>query len=396
MVRGAVRGVILAGLLFAGDVPAKEIGVLVDPAMVQDPGGEPRPAAVSAAWLAYSLAKAAAHEEALKSASGNGTPDDFAVEFAGRRALALTWRGARGGESPAADAYLDQLVAIDDAGFMDEYVLASFANPGWVVPAPVLGGLEPASFGRWAEANVPELQSPIYGRVEAEEGAAGPAVPGAALPDPDELSPGRLACTEVSAPLQRAVAAWEAEAAKLAATPVAVADPGQFLWSLAAIGGREPARSRGAIWVSMRPAVLAFMAGYCAVDVRDYALAEVLLGTAAALMPLDANPRMELAQALIGQAKLDQADALVTEIMGATSDPCATARAWRKRGFIRFEQGLLEEARAAYRKSLEFEPDSPLAKSELQAIDAEIRRTGGQVDDYQPPPSWQVSTQCAP
>lgn len=386
MFKRPVRGAILLGFLFAGGALAKEVRVIVDPAIMQGPGG--------AAWLAYGAGKAAAHERAAGSAAGNGTADDFPVELAGRAALALAWRIARAGESPPSDAYLDKLVAIDDAGYLEEYVLATFGAPGWVVPAPVLAGLDPAGFSRWAEGSLAGLESATHGGIEVSGAPARPTIPGDALPDPEALSPGRLPCTEALPPLRKAVAAWSDESAKLAAAPVAAADRGQFLWSLAAVGGREPARSRGAVWVSLRPAVLAYMAGYCAVDVGDYGLAEGLLQTAATLLPLDTNPRMELAQALIGQAKLDPADALVTEILAATDEPCATAQAWRKRGYIRFEQGLLEEARVAYRKSLEFEPDSALAKSELEVLDAEVRRTGAKVGDYQPPPSEVVTTTC--
>jgi tetratricopeptide (TPR) repeat protein len=394
MVATRAGAVLIAGCLLAAEAPAEDPGAVVDVPALQGSGGESRPPAAGAAWLAYTTAQAATYEAARKAGDGNGSPDDFIVEAAARKALASVWRQARAGQSPPADAYLDQLVAIDDAGFIDEYVLSTFASPGWVVPAAALGGTDLPAFWRWANANVPGIASTASPRIEADAGTARPAVPGADLPDPEGLSPGRRPCTEILAPLRSAVAAWDAHAAALPGAPVSALERGQFVVSLAVAGASEPFRSRGAVWVSTRPAELAFLAGYCAVDVQDYALAEGFLARAVGLMPLDPGPKLELSQALIGQGKFDQADALVGEIMDSTDDPCRTAQALRKRGYIRFEQGLLEEARAAYRKSLEYDPNSPVARSELEVLDAEIGRTGGKSEPYQPPPTEQLTTSC--
>ncbi|MBL8223763.1 MAG: tetratricopeptide repeat protein [Chromatiales bacterium] len=392
MVATRVGAVLVAGWLLAGEVPAADPGGVVDPVAPQGAAGEEGPPASGLAWRAYATAQATTYEAARKAGDGNGSPDDFIVEGAARKALASAWRQSRAGGSPPADAYLDQLVAIDDAGFIDEYVLSSLANPGWVVPAVALDGLDLPAFWRWANANVPGIASSPSAGIEAGADTARPVVPGADLPDPEGLSPGRRPCAELLAPLRSAVAAWEAQAAVLPGAPVSAVERGQFVVSLAVASASEPFTSRGVVWVSTRPAELAFLAGYCAVDVQDYALAEGFLARSVALMPLDPGPKLELTQALIGQGKFDQADALVGEIMDSTDDPCRTAQALRKRGYIRFEQGLLEEARAAYRKSLEYDPTSPVARSELEVLNAEIGRTGGKSEPYQPPPTEQLTT----
>jgi tetratricopeptide (TPR) repeat protein len=74
--------------------------------------------------------------------------------------------------------------------------------------------------------------------------------------------------------------------------------------------------------------------------------------------------------------------------------------AWRKRGFLLFEQGKLKESFQAYQKSLEFDPGNKVAFSELRSLAIEIqgheKLSAGEKHDYSPPPvrPGQLTTHC--
>jgi hypothetical protein len=65
------------------------------------------------------------------------------------------------------------------------------------------------------------------------------------------------------------------------------------------------------------------------------------------------------------QDALAQAD----HVIAKTEDGCAVAAGWRRRGYILFDLADLPGARTAYQKSLEIEPGSDIALSELATID---------------------------
>jgi Tfp pilus assembly protein PilF len=104
---------------------------------------------------------------------------------------------------------------------------------------------------------------------------------------------------------------------------------------------------------------------------------------------------MELAHVLVAQHKFDRAEAIVEDAIEHSQDRCELARAWRRRGYIRVEQRRLTEAEDAYRRSLEFDPASAIARSELDLLQREITKNGGNPQWYVPPPSNPASvTQC--
>ncbi|MEJ2275530.1 MAG: hypothetical protein P8Y01_13335 [Woeseiaceae bacterium] len=56
------------------------------------------------------------------------------------------------GEDPdAADPYLDALLRVQKAGFLDEYTVRYFGRDDWVVPAEV----RVADFRRWQQQHLP-------------------------------------------------------------------------------------------------------------------------------------------------------------------------------------------------------------------------------------------------
>jgi tetratricopeptide (TPR) repeat protein len=263
-----------------------------------------------------------------------------------------------------------------------------------VIPASELANIDLAAFWRWADEHIGDLASPTYAQIRTDAPQLDANIPGDDLPDPEQYAPTRVPCGKSRGPLRDAVEEWEVRAAGLAGVPVSAENRADFNWTLSGILQMEPYRTKGVAWVSSRPATLAYLAGYCAVDTRDYALAEGFLTTAVDLLPRAAQPKLELAQALVAQRKLEQADALVQLVIDTARDECDLAHAWRKRGYILFEQGELVEARSSYIRSLDFDPTSQLAISELKLLEAEIVAHGGDPQPYEPPPSEQFVTHC--
>lgn len=99
-------------------------------------------------WVVYSLAKAACQLEA-----GGDIPSrvsTYGCEFMARRLLAESWDEKRQADPSLANPYLDALVRVRDAGYLDEYVVKYFGRKGWQVPAEV----DPERFATWQRANL--------------------------------------------------------------------------------------------------------------------------------------------------------------------------------------------------------------------------------------------------
>jgi tetratricopeptide (TPR) repeat protein len=91
----------------------------------------------------------------------------------------------------------------------------------------------------------------------------------------------------------------------------------------------------------------------------------------------------------LSSKKLTEAEAQVDTVLETTQDRCQLAKAWRKRGNILFERSRLDEAYAAYQKSLEYEPANKVAVQEMLFIAREAQRLGGlqarAFKEYKPP-----------
>ena len=99
-------------------------------------------------WVAYSLMKSACQLEI-----GGPIPSrasDYGCEYTARRHLVETWEAQRRKHGGSTNAYLDDLLAVRDAGFLDEYTVLYFAREGWQVPAEV----RVENFRRWQHANL--------------------------------------------------------------------------------------------------------------------------------------------------------------------------------------------------------------------------------------------------
>ena len=94
-------------------------------------------------WVAYSLMKSTCQLEV-----GGAIPSrasDFGCEFTARRHLVETWDEQRLENSDISDDYLDDLIAVRDAGYLDEYTVRYFGRPDWQVPVEV----QVDDFRRW-------------------------------------------------------------------------------------------------------------------------------------------------------------------------------------------------------------------------------------------------------
>lgn len=86
-------------------------------------------------WVAYSLMKSACQLDI-----GGEIParvSDYSCEYTARRHLVSTWHEQRLEHGDIADSYLDDLVAVHEAGYLDEYTVRYFRHREWQVPIEV-------------------------------------------------------------------------------------------------------------------------------------------------------------------------------------------------------------------------------------------------------------------
>ena len=99
-------------------------------------------------WVAYSLMKSTCQLE-----MGGDNParnSGYGCEFTARQHLLDAWEKQRAEHDSAADPYLDELVRVRVAGFLDEYTVHYFGRKHWQVPAEV----NVDEFLRWQHKNL--------------------------------------------------------------------------------------------------------------------------------------------------------------------------------------------------------------------------------------------------
>jgi hypothetical protein len=99
-------------------------------------------------WVTYSLVKSACQLEI-----GGENParnSDYGCEYTARRRLVEAWVAQRAEHEGATDSYLDDLVRVRDAGYLDEYTVHYFGKDHWQVPAEV----RIDSFRDWRKINL--------------------------------------------------------------------------------------------------------------------------------------------------------------------------------------------------------------------------------------------------
>jgi hypothetical protein len=86
-------------------------------------------------WVTFSLMRSACKlEVGGENPARNST---YGCEFTARRHLVEAWESQREEHQGAADPYLDDLLRVRDAGFLDEYTVYYFGKKHWQVPAEV-------------------------------------------------------------------------------------------------------------------------------------------------------------------------------------------------------------------------------------------------------------------
>jgi hypothetical protein len=326
------------------------------------------PPEIIALWASYGVVFTTAAEKL-----GH---DDFAVELEARTFLADAWKRERA-TSGARDAYLDALLAVREAGFMSEYVLAFLTREGWTISGDALQKLNVDGFASWAAAHLDKSHEAITRvRLHLKPPARPLVVPGRDLARAEEISPQHKSCDDLRRIIEPARAEWNREASALAAVPLSVASRAQILPSLRELGAEPRARREGVVFVSPRVLQVMFDAGFCAVDRNEWADAETLLREAVAVSPASTGTRGELVQTLIMEKKLDAADVELDRALATSDSVCQSAILWRKRGYILFDRRKMVESYRAYAKSLEFDPQSEIAHNEMQLIVKLLHQTG--------------------
>ena len=99
-------------------------------------------------WVAYSLMKSACQLEL--GGENPGRNSDYGCEFTARRHLVEAWEAQRAEHQGASDAYLDDLLQVREAGYLDEYTVRYFGRGHWQVPIEV----RVADFREWRRTHL--------------------------------------------------------------------------------------------------------------------------------------------------------------------------------------------------------------------------------------------------
>ncbi len=332
-----------------------------------------------AAWTLYAMQR--------KAMPGAG---EYEIEVEGRRTMVDYWReeGTSG-----ADRYLDLMVTVEELGFLEEYVIAAFSRPGWTVPAAAMADLDIPTFFAWAEENLQGHVGEARAFLEHPHREA----PGALYPPPETFVDANGPRCDKKKQLDAVLDQWEVDRRALIGRLLAVPDGVEFLYYLDEIGTKGDLGRTGATQVPPSLVDLLFIGGYCATERVDLKAAQRYFEDASSLDPFNASVRLELAHVLIQKRKFEPAEEQIEIVLANSQDPCMIARALRKRGFIEFERGELIQAYTTYTESLDHEPGSELARSELSLIYQTMEAQGFEdlpPPEYVPPPSEQMTTQC--
>jgi hypothetical protein len=320
------------------------------------------------------------------------TPEagEYQIEVDGRRKMAEFWK--ENGASDT-DGYLDFLVEVEKLGFLEEYVIAAFSQPGWTVPGTAMADLDISSFIAWAVQN---LQGHT-GEVRAVLDRPRLDTPGASYPPPEEFVNAQGPRCDKRSELEGVLERWEADRQALIGRLLAVPSGMNFLYYLDELGTDGELSRTGATWVSPSIVDLLFIGGFCAIERADLKAAQRYFEEASSLDPYNASVRMELAHVWIQKSQFEPAEKQIEFVLATSEDPCIIAQALRKRGYIEFERGELSKAYATYTQSLDHEPGSELARSELGLLYQTMEAQGFEnlpPPEYVPPPGQQLTTQC--
>jgi len=100
-------------------------------------------------WVSYSLTRSTCQLQI-----GGDNParaSSLECELTARRLMLLTWVEKKSLDQENTDQYLDELVRIRDAGYLDEYVARHFRKRHWQLPE----NININDYRRWQRTNIP-------------------------------------------------------------------------------------------------------------------------------------------------------------------------------------------------------------------------------------------------
>jgi hypothetical protein len=100
-------------------------------------------------WVSYSLSRSTC--KLLIGGENPARQSSFDCELSARRLMLDTWADKKAVDATLADAYLDQLSLVREAGHLDEYVARHFRRSDWSVPEDV----DIRAYRRWQRKYLP-------------------------------------------------------------------------------------------------------------------------------------------------------------------------------------------------------------------------------------------------
>ncbi len=99
-------------------------------------------------WVSYSLGKSVCQ---LQIGGENPARESsFECEMNARRLLLDTWLEQQAKNPANRDEYLDELASVQQAGYLDEYVVKNFGKRHWEIPID----LDMSGFHKWRRTNL--------------------------------------------------------------------------------------------------------------------------------------------------------------------------------------------------------------------------------------------------
>ncbi|MGH8194253.1 MAG: hypothetical protein ACREQ8_07635 [Woeseiaceae bacterium] len=106
------------------------------------------PDPVLQSWVSYSLTRSACQLQIGGQNPARAT--SFECELTAREHLLETWKEHRAENPALTDGYLDELLRVRDAGYLDEYILRHFRKKSWHEPP----GIDRENFESWQKRHL--------------------------------------------------------------------------------------------------------------------------------------------------------------------------------------------------------------------------------------------------
>jgi hypothetical protein len=131
--------------------------------------------AVAAAWAQYADKRVALASAETRRAGGGASAgfDGYQAGLEARLVLADGWARQRAAGT-APDPYLDQLVDVQQAGFLKEYVIGYISQAGCTIPAAALAAVRFPKFRQWSDQHLRDHRPLSLANITAGPASADP------------------------------------------------------------------------------------------------------------------------------------------------------------------------------------------------------------------------------